>query len=96
MRNMERLNAIIVEEIQSATQRIQLISIFHSHPSGNYPSSVDINNMTYLDHFSEKTSKYTSKAFKNLIWLIIDATNYDINGFIYFENEVQKIDIIIT
>ena len=93
---MEALNAIILEELQSETQKIQLISIFHSHPSGNYPSATDLNHIRYLDNFGENASKFTSKAFKNLIWLIIDAKDYDINGYIYFENKIQKIDVIIS
>ena len=96
IRNIEKLNELILEELQSETQKIQLISIFHSHPSGNYPSATDINHMRYLDNFGENSSKFTSKAFKNLIWLIIDANDYEINGFIYFENEIQEIDIIIS
>jgi proteasome lid subunit RPN8/RPN11 len=93
---MEMLNAIILEELQSESQKVQLLSIFHSHPSGNYPSATDLNHMRYLDNFGENASKFTSRAFKNLIWLIIDAKNYNINGFIYFENEIHKIDVIIS
>ena len=52
--------------------------------------------MRYLDNFGENASKFTSKAFKNLIWLIIDTNDYDINGFIYFKNEIQEIDVIIS
>ena len=85
-----------MEEFQSEVQKVQLISIFHSHPSGNHPSSVDINNMAYLDNFGEETNKFMSRVFKNLIWLIIDAKNYDINGFIYFENDIQQVDVIIS
>jgi len=96
IRNTEMLNTIILEELQSEIQKIQLISIFHSHPSGNYPSATDLNYMRYLDNFGENASKFTSKAFKNLIWLIIDANDYDINGFIYFKNEIQEIDVIIS
>ena len=96
MKNMELLNQIIIEELQFEPNKSQLLSIFHSHPSGNNPSSVDINNMIYLDHFGEERKKYMSRAFKNLIWLIIDAKNYDINGFIYFEKKIQEIDVIIS
>jgi proteasome lid subunit RPN8/RPN11 len=96
IRNIEKLNAIILEELQSETQKIQLISIFHSHPSGNHPSATDSDHMRYLDNFGENASKFTSRAFKNLIWLIIDASDYDIKGYIYFENEIQEIEVIVS
>ena len=78
--NIEELNEIY----QNAARKysLQLISIFHSHPGGAYPSGVDTKNMKYLDDF---------KAFKNLVWTIINAGNYDLNGFIYFNKEFLQI-----
>jgi len=82
--NIEELNKIY----QTAAKKynMRLISIFHSHPGGNYPSGVDTINMKYLEDF---------KAFKNLIWTIMNAENYDLNGFIYFNNEFWQIAIEI-
>lgn len=94
--NMEDLNKIILEEIQFGAKKMRLISIFHSHPSGNYPSSIDISNMKYLDQFGKGTNKFMSKAFKNLIWLIINSKNYTIKGFIYFQDNIHEVDLIIS
>ena len=93
--NLENLNEIILEELRISENKLQIISIFHSHPSGNYPSAQDIDNMKYLDQFGEN-SNFMSRAFKNLIWLIIDSKSYEINGFIYFQNKIQQVDVKIA
>ena len=93
--NIENLNEIILEELRISEKKMQIISIFHSHPSGNYPSAQDIHNMKLLDQFGEN-SNFMSKAFKNLIWLIIDSKSYEINGFIYFQNEIHQVDVIVV
>ena len=80
--NIEELNKIYQNAAKKYNMR--LISIFHSHPGGTYPSGEDTKNMKYLEGF---------KAFKNLIWTIMNAENYDLNGFIYFNNEFWQIAI---
>jgi proteasome lid subunit RPN8/RPN11 len=82
--NIEELNRIFQEAAHK--HNLRLISIFHSHPSGNHPSGVDHHNMELLDDCG-------NRAFKNQIWTIMDATNYEINGFIYFHKELMQIDL---
>ena len=85
MDNIEELNRLYQDASQKYNMR--LISIFHSHPGGSYPSGVDRHNMEHLNNF---------KAFKNLIWTIMDAGNNDLNGFIYFNNELLQVDVKIN
>ena len=93
--NVEVLNEIIISVISNSHQeKLQLISIFHSHPSGTTPSSIDVKNMEFLDQFSDSSNRFTSKAFKNLIWVIMDSQNFKISAYIYFDAELQKIRII--
>ncbi len=68
--------------------KLQLISIFHSHPSGNRPSGTDLNNMKYLDNFGLKN-------VKNQIWTIMDAKNKKIKGFVYLQKELVQVEVII-
>ena len=84
--NIEELNKLF----QNAADQfnLRLISIFHSHPAGASPSGVDLGNMEFLDDCG-------NKAFKNQIWTIMSATNYDLNGFIYFHGELMQVDLII-
>ncbi|MFX1314879.1 MAG: Mov34/MPN/PAD-1 family protein [Promethearchaeota archaeon] len=86
MNNFEELNRLF----QDASQKynLQLISIFHSHPSGTYPSDTDLKNMRFLD-------KCGNKAFKNQIWIIMNANSEKLNGFILFNDEFLQIDIEI-
>lgn len=89
--NIEELALLIEDALQEKNMRV--ISIFHSHPAGASPSSVDINNMMYLNEFSKKPQNFISKAFNNLIWSIMDAQNKKLNGFIYLQKELIKINI---
>jgi proteasome lid subunit RPN8/RPN11 len=88
MDNVEVLNKIL----QEATEKfnLRLISIFHSHPSGAgaYPSGIDDRNMQFLDNCG-------NKAFKNQIWTIMNANNFELNGFIYLNNQFLQIHVII-
>ena len=68
--------------------RLKLVSIFHSHPYGAHPSGFDDRYMKYLHNFPQK-------AFKNCIWTIMDASNNDLNGFFYLDNEIIQIDVIV-
>ena len=63
---------------------MKLISIFHSHPSGNHPSRTDIKNMKMLDKSNLKSFKYT-------VWLIMDGKNKSINGFMYCNDELFQV-----
>ncbi|MHA1147704.1 MAG: Mov34/MPN/PAD-1 family protein [Promethearchaeota archaeon] len=67
---------------------MQLVSIFHSHPGGAYPSGIDRNHMIFLD-------KCGLQNFKNQIWTILDATNNELNGFIYLQKEFIQINVQI-
>ena len=67
-------------------QDLRLIGVFHSHPSGTTPSSVDYNNMkTFYDA--------NIKKFKHLIWLIMDSQNDEINGFMIFKGALTQIQV---
>ena len=96
IKNEELLHDIIINETQanSNNKEMRLISIFHSHPKGTCPSFTDMDQMKYLDYFSSINHDYGNKAFKNLIWVIIDAVNHDMNGYIYFEREIQQVNIL--
>jgi len=84
--NPEELNQIFYEASQK--YKLRLISIFHSHPSGAHPSGFDLENMKYLDEFD-------NKAFRNQIWSIMDASNYNLNSFIYLNKELKQINVKI-
>jgi proteasome lid subunit RPN8/RPN11 len=72
-------------------KNLRLVSIFHSHPVSAYPSSIDIENMKFLDkNIGEKRN-----PFKNQIWTIMDMNNEELNGFIYFKKELLQIDLKI-
>ena len=66
----------------------KLLAIFHSHPTGAHPSSIDKKSMKYYH-------KCGIKKFKHLIWLIVDSKNKNINGFIYLDNKLNRIRIEI-
>ncbi|MBN1802209.1 MAG: Mov34/MPN/PAD-1 family protein [Candidatus Lokiarchaeota archaeon] len=69
------------------SQDLRLISIFHSHPSGNRPSGTDLDNMKYLD-------KFGLKATKNQIWTIMDAKDKKIKGYMYLQKELIEVEVI--
>ncbi|MBY8986440.1 MAG: Mov34/MPN/PAD-1 family protein [Candidatus Lokiarchaeota archaeon] len=71
--------------------KLRMISIFHSHPVPAYPSSIDEGNMKFLD----KDVGKVKNPFKNQIWTIMDMNTENINGFIYFNNELLQIDLQI-
>ena len=85
MDNIEELNKLYQKAAQKYNMR--LISIFHSHPGGAFPSGIDRHNMEHLNNF---------KAFKNLIWTIMDAGNNDLNGFIYYNQEILQVVVNIN
>ncbi|MFX1529962.1 MAG: hypothetical protein ACFFBC_02505, partial [Promethearchaeota archaeon] len=63
----------------------------HSHPVPPYPSSIDIENMKYLD----KDIGAKRNPFKNQIWTIMDMNTEKINGFIYYNKELLQVDLQI-
>ncbi|MHA2326332.1 MAG: hypothetical protein ACXACB_13080 [Promethearchaeota archaeon] len=67
------------------------MSIFHSHPVPAYPSSIDLENMKYLDNDIGSVRN----PFKNLIWTIMDMDTEEINSFIYFKNELLQTEMVI-
>ena len=70
-------------------QSLRLISIFHSHPAGSSPSGVDHANMEFLDNCG-------NKAFKNQIWTIMDAQNFNLNAYIYYNEEIMKVAVEVN
>lgn len=95
--NIELLHQTIIKAMEelSIKKKTRLISIFHSHPSGNYPSTTDIKNMRLLNNFSDNDHRFISKAFKNLIWIIMDSNSFDLNGYIYLNSHLYQINIQI-
>jgi len=83
--NIEELNEIY--QTKASIHNKRLVSIFHSHPGGAHPSGVDTRNMKHLNDF---------KAFRNLIWTIMSASNEELNGFIYFNMEFFRVKIEIN
>lgn len=79
---------LLHEKIQEASEKfhMRLISIFHSHPGGAFPSGVDHNHMKFLDECG-------FNIFKNQIWTIMDATNKELNGFIYLHKELMQVNV---
>lgn len=71
--------------------KLRLMSIFHSHPVPAYPSSIDLENMKFLD----KDVGSVRNPFKNLIWTIMDMNTEEVNSFIYFNNEFMQTKIQI-
>lgn len=67
---------------------MKLVSIFHSHPSGNHPSGVDITNMSRLQESG-------LKSFQSIIWTIMDSETKDLNGFMILEDEIVQIEVIL-
>ena len=93
--NEEFLHSLMKETQESHNnKKMRLISVFHSHPKGTFPSFSDMDQMKYLDYFSSINHKFRNKAFKNLIWVIMDAVNHNMNGFIYFERTFQQVKIL--
>jgi proteasome lid subunit RPN8/RPN11 len=82
--NIEKLNELFLEASQK--HNLRLISVFHSHPGGSYPSGVDERNMKFLDDCG-------NRAFKNQIWTIMDASKYNLNGFIYFNRKLLQVEV---
>ncbi len=70
-------------------ENLKLIAILHSHPAGTTPSSTDKLNMKYY---------YNSglKKFTHLIWIIVDSRNKKMNGFIYLNNKLTQIKLIVS
>ncbi|MFW9999177.1 MAG: Mov34/MPN/PAD-1 family protein [Candidatus Hodarchaeota archaeon] len=79
----------LIEISRKHSKNLQLLSIFHSHPSSAYPSGIDIPYMKY--YYISGINK-----FKHLIWTIIDAKSQELNGFIIIFNELKQISIEIT
>ncbi len=98
IKNIEELHQTIIKSMLELDikKKARLISIFHSHPSGNHPSTSDIENMRFLNEFSNHDHKFISKAFKNLIWLIMDGTSFELRGFIYINSHLYQINIKIN
>ena len=82
--NFEELNRVFKQAAE--VFNLKLISIFHSHPAGSSPSGTDLNHMKFLDSCG-------LKSYRNQIWSIMDATNYEIRGYIYFKKELLQIAV---
>ncbi len=78
-----------LSSIYSKQNNYQLLSIFHSHSGSAYPSGVDI---PYMESFY----KSNIAKFKHIIWIIMDASSKELNGFLYIFNELKQILIQIN
>ena len=68
--------------------KLKLIAIFHSHPAGAYPSSYDKKSMKYYHNCG-------IKKFTHLVWIIVNSRNKNINGFMYLDNKLTQIKIVV-
>jgi len=84
--NIEKLNELYYEAHQKFDMK--LISIFHSHPSGNYPSGVDRENMKRLQ-------ESRLKSFKFIIWSIMDAETKDVKAYMFLNNEMTQVEVLL-
>jgi proteasome lid subunit RPN8/RPN11 len=94
MEKIEELYRVISNANKKYDARV--LSILHSHPAGSYPSGFDINYMKHLDNFYRKVlnSPIPIKIpIKNEIWTIMDGSNFEVNGLVYLENEIQQIQL---
>ena len=81
----------ILELSNNITQdkKMQLLAIFHSHPAGANPSSIDKKCMKHYHNCGIKN-------FNHLVWIIVGSRNKDINGFIYLDNNLTQIKIEVS
>ncbi|MHA1459987.1 MAG: Mov34/MPN/PAD-1 family protein [Promethearchaeota archaeon] len=70
-------------------KKLQLLAIFHSHPTGANPSSIDKKCMKHYHNCGVKN-------FNHLVWIIVGSRNKDINGFIYLDNNLTQIKIEVS
>ncbi len=77
-----------LSNLYSKNFNYQMFSIFHSHPGSAHPSGVDIPYME--NYYRSERSK-----FKHIIWTIMNAESKELNGFIFIDNELNKIEIEI-
>jgi proteasome lid subunit RPN8/RPN11 len=70
------------------TEGFKVIGIFHSHPSGTYPSSID---HYYMQFFHDSGIG----KFKHLIWIIMDSQNKEAKAFLYFKGNLTQIRLEI-
>jgi proteasome lid subunit RPN8/RPN11 len=73
----------------SNDKKLKLLAIFHSHPAGAKPSSIDKKCMQYYHNCG-------IKKFTHLIWIIVDSRNKDVNGFFYLDNKLTQIKIEVN
>ena len=78
-----------LSEYLMKNENLKLIAILHSHPAGTTPSSTDKKNMKYYHNSG-------LKKFAHLIWIIVDSRNKEMNGFIYLNNKLTQIKLIIS
>jgi len=69
-------------------ENLNLIAILHSHPAGTTPSNIDKHSMKYYHNSG-------LKKFTHLIWIIVDSRNKKMNGFIYLNNKLTQIKLIV-
>ncbi len=86
MDDYERL--VKLSNLYSKNFNYQMFSIFHSHPGSAHPSGVDL---PYMENYyrSERST------FKHIIWTIMNAKSKELNGFIFIDNELNKISLQI-
>jgi proteasome lid subunit RPN8/RPN11 len=80
---LELSNTILIRD------GLKLLAILHSHPNGATPSNFDKKYMKYYHNCG-------IKKFSHLVWIIVDSSNQNINGFIYLENNLTRIGVEIS
>lgn len=78
-----------LSKVISNDKKLQLLAIFHSHPAGAKPSSIDKKCMKHYHNCGIKT-------FNHLVWIIVGSRKEDINGFIYLDNKLTQIKIEVS
>lgn len=62
----------------------RLVSIFHSHPSGAWPSGKD-----------RKYMKNIGRFYRGIIWSIYGNSQDELNAFVYDRNRMFQVEIVI-
>ena len=78
-----------LSKIISNDKKLQLLAIFHSHPAGANPSSVDKKCMKHYHNCGIKN-------FNHLVWILVDSRNKDIKGYIYLYNKLTQIKMEVS
>ncbi|MHA1821724.1 MAG: Mov34/MPN/PAD-1 family protein [Promethearchaeota archaeon] len=71
--------------LEQQDRGLRLLSIFHSHPNTAIPSGIDETYMRNMD----------MGGFSGIIWSIYGNISRDLNAFIYLNNRIYQVNVII-